>query len=258
MDVFKYGKASQILLLILAISMFSTSSMAQDSAIDPAAVDILKNMTDFLSSQETFSVHTENTIEEQLENGQRIDLGMSASILIQRPNKLRAERVGEAEHQAFYYDGRQLTMYTETDSGIYYASEPAPGTLEELVDYAREDLGIALPVSDFVYRNVQEILMQGVETAMVLGEATVGDMTCNHLAFRRPDIDFQVWVAASGPPLPCKYVVTDTSFSAPISTVSVLSDWNFSPVTFDSHFRYMPASGAQSITFVSPDNGSDD
>jgi len=242
---------------VITASVVSVTAWAEAAAVDPGAVRTLQNMTAYMAKLEKFSVHTENTIEEVLDNGQRIDLDVSASMLIRRPNKVLAERVGEETEQVFYYDGEMLTMYIGTPDEAVYASIPAPGTIEKMVDVAREELGIVLPVSDLIYRNAQSILMNGVTSAMVVGETVIGEMICTHLAFRRPDIDFQVWVATGAAPLPCKYVVTDTSMDMPLSIVSVMSNWNLAPLAADTVFKYTPTKEATSTTFLPLENGSD-
>lgn len=257
MDMINPRKSVSFAMVAIVFSICSVASWAKAPAIDPAAVETLKSMTSYMSTLQKFSVHTDNTLESLLDNEQRIDFDISAGMVIRRPNKIRAERVGEETEQSFFYDGESLTMHVETNAGIMYASVPAPATIEELIDFAREDLGIILPVSDLVYRNAQSIIMKGVTSAMVVGETVIGDMACRHLAFRRPDIDIQVWVATDGAPLPCKYVVTDTSSPANVSIVSVMSDWNLSPVATDAMFRYIPAEQAKSIPFLPLDSGSD-
>ena len=62
-------------------------------AIDPDALQILKGMTDYLGSLQRFTMHTENIYEDVLETGQKIQFHFSSSIVVQRPDKLRAERV---------------------------------------------------------------------------------------------------------------------------------------------------------------------
>lgn len=257
MDMKNLKKTTLLVLGVLTVSVFSTLAWAETSAIDSTAVQTLQRMTTYMASLEKFSVHTENTIEEVYDKGQRIDLDVSASMLVRRPNKLLAERVGEEAGQIFYYDGETLTMFVETPFEAVYATMPAPGTIEQMVDVAREELGIALPVSDLVYRNAQDILMKGVTSAMVIGEAVIGDKICTHLAFRRPDLDFQVWVATGTAPLPCKYVVTDTSMDMPLSIVSVMSNWNLAPLAADSVFGYTPSDEAISTKFLPLESGSD-
>ena len=257
MDRMSLKKTSMLALGIVTVSMFTATTWAEAPAVDPAAVAKLEEMTSYMAKLEKFSVHTENTLEEMLNSGQRIDLDIAASMLVRRPNKMLAERVGEESEEVFYYDGESLTMFVGTPTEAVYASIPAPGTIEQMVDVAREELGIVLPVSDLVYRNAQSILMANVTSAMVVGETVIGDMICTHLAFRRPNMDFQVWVATGVTPLPCKYVVTDTSLSIPLSIVSVMSDWNLAPLAAETLFKYIPTEGASSTTFLPLESGSD-
>ena len=133
-------------------------------------------------------------------------------MIVSRPNKLRAERKGDLIDQIFYYDGKTLTLYNPSDK--VYATEPAPGTIEELFIHVYESLGFVVPISDLVYRNAFPLLMQDVTFAAVVGKSFIGGVKCDHLLFSRPGVDFQVWVADSGQPLPRKYVVTDTSTPA--------------------------------------------
>jgi hypothetical protein len=239
--------------LVLAATV-STEARAQAPAVDPTAVETLRRMTDYLSGLEQFSVHTESTLEDQLDSGQRVDFDVAANALVRRPNKLRAARVGELINQVLYYDGESLTLYDPSE-GVY-ATQPAPGTIEEMLDYTRETLGFTIPASDLVYRNAFAILMQDVTSGAVVGKATIEGVVCHHLAFRRPDADFQVWVADGEQPLPCKYVVTDTSTPALISTVTVMSDWNVDPAAPDSEFKFVPPKGAKSIMFMPLDETS--
>lgn len=136
----------------LALSATAPSQVwAQTQAVDPAAVQILKKTTDYLGGLQQFSVDTLNILEEVLDSGQKIQVSVAASVVLQRPNKLRAERKGDLIDQSWYYDGKTLTLYNS--SANYYASEPAPGSIEETLDFARESLGLIIPAADLVYRD---------------------------------------------------------------------------------------------------------
>jgi hypothetical protein len=226
----------------------ATEVRAQAPAVDPAATKILQRMTDYLGSLKQFSVHTQNTIEDVLDSGHRVDFDVSANVIVSRPNKLRAERRGDLISQIFYYNGKTLTLYNPSDK--VYATEPAPGTIEGVLDFARESLGLTVPVADLVYRDAFPLLMQDVTLAMVVGKSVIGGVKCDHLVFSRPGVDFQVWVADSGQPLPRKYVVTDTGTPARLSITTVMSDWNVAPAVADARFSFVPPQGAKPITFM--------
>ncbi len=241
--------AALFALVVLALSVtVSTQVWAQAPAVDPAATQILKRMTDYLGGLKQFSVHTQNNIEDVLDSGQRVDFDVSASVILSRPNKLRAERKGDLISQIFYYNGKTLTLYNPSDK--VYATEPAPGTIEEMLNFARESLGLVIPAADLVYRNAFPLLMQDVTVAVVVGKAVIGGVKCDHLLFSRPGVDFQVWVADSGRPLPRKYVITDTGTPARLSITTVMSDWNVAPAAADARFTFVPPKGAKPIIFM--------
>ncbi len=221
---------------------------AEATGVDPTATLILQRMTDYLGSLQQFSVHTENTLENLLDSGQRVDMDVSANVVISRPNRLRAERKGDLVSQVFYYDGKALTLY-DPEAKVY-ATEPAPKTIERMLDFARESLGLLVPVADLVYNNAYPLLMQGVTSAIVVGKAVIDGAVCNHLAFSRPDVDFQVWVTDGDQPLPCKYVVTDTNTPALLSISTVMSNWNVAPTAAEDSFKFVPPDGTKAITFM--------
>jgi hypothetical protein len=216
--------------------------------VDPAATRILQRMTDYLGGLKQFSLHTQNDVENLLDSGQRIDEVVSASITVSRPNMLRAERRGELTDQEFYYDSRTLTLYNPPDK--VYATEPAPGTIEEMLDFARESLGLMIPAADLIYRNAYPLLMQDVTSAIVVGKTVIGGVRCDHLAFSRTDVDFQVWVADGDRPLPYMYVVTDKSTAALVSVSTVMSEWNVAPDIADDRFNFVPPEGITEIDFM--------
>jgi hypothetical protein len=226
----------------------SAEVRAQAPAVDPAATQILNRMTDYLGSLKQFSVHTQNTLEDLLDSGHRVDFDVSASVIVSRPNKLRAERRGDLIDQIFYYDGKTLTLYNPSDK--VYATEAAPGTIEELLDHAREELGLTVPAADLVYRNAFSLLMQDVTFAVVVGKTVINEVKCDHLLFSRPGVDFQVWVADSGHPLPLKYVVTDTEAFGRLSITTLMSEWNVAPLVADNRFQFVPPKGVKRITFM--------
>jgi len=226
----------------------STVVRAQTPVVDPAAVQILQRMTDYLGGLKQFSVKTQTTIEDLLDSGHRVDLDVSARVFVDRANRLRAEREGDLIDQVFYYDGKTLTLFNPTDK--VYATEPAPPTIEGLLDFVRESLGMNLPVADLVYRNAFKLLMEDVTLAAVIGKTVINGIKCDHLLFSRPGVDFQVWVAEGDRPLPLKYVVTDTGTPALLSVLTVMSDWNVEPALSDDQFAFVAPEGCKRIKFM--------
>jgi hypothetical protein len=98
--------------------------------------------------------------------------------------------------------------------------------------------------------------MQDVNLAVVVGKTVIGGVKCDHLLFSRPGVDFQVWVAESGHPLPYKYVVTDTGTPALLSVSTIASNWNVAPDVADDRFTFVPPKGVKQISFMPVEAGS--
>jgi hypothetical protein len=234
-----------VLTLLVTVS---TDARAQAPAVDPAAVRTLKRMTDFLDGLQQFSVNTHSMIEELHVSGHRVDYDLSASVTVKRPNKMRAARIGGLMDQRFSYDGRTLTLYNPTEK--VYATKKAPDTIEKMIDFARETVGILLPSADLLYRNAFPLLMQDVTLAVVVGKTGVGGVKYDHLLFSRPGVDFQVWIAEGKRPWPARYIVTETGAPSLLSITTVLRDWNTAPAADDAQFNFVPPKGATKIEFM--------
>lgn len=239
--------------VLLVGATLSGTVLGQPAGIDPQAESLLKAATTYLADQKQFSVDTRSTIEAVLDSGQKLQFDHTATLSVQRPNKLRAERRGDLVDQDFFYNGKSLTL-SNTDDG-YYATVPAPGTLEDMLDFARESLDIVAPAGDLIYSNAFEILMQDVTTAFVVGKSVVEGARCDHLAFRAPHADWQIWIREGAEPLPCKLVITSTDVAGAPQFTAVMTNWNLAPDLGDAAFEFTPAGDVTEIDFLTLDEG---
>ena len=231
-----------------AVVFLPLAAQAQPAGIAPEAQRLLKASTDFLAKQQKFSADTRITLEIVLNSGQKIEFNHTARQSVQRPNKLRAERTGDLVEQVFVYDGKSLTLHNPQDK--VYAQVPAPDTLEGMLDFARTKLDIVAPASDLLYRNAYDILMDGVTDGFVVGKAVIEGVRCDHLAFRAPHVDLQVWVQEGAQPLPRKFVITTRDLpNAPQFAVTV-TRWNLKPEFGAQTFAFKPPAGAKKLDFL--------
>jgi hypothetical protein len=237
--------AFAVLTLLVTVS---TDARAQAPTVDPAAVEILKRMTNFLDGLQQFSVNTHSIIEEMHVSGHRVDYDLQASVTVKRPNKLRAVRKGELAGESFFYDGKTLTVYKPSEK--VYAAQKGLDTIEQTITFARETVGVLLPSADLLYRNAFPLLMQDVTLAVVVGKPVISGVKYDHLLFSRPDVDFQIWITEGKRPLPARYIVTETGTPALLSISTVLRDWNIAPAVDDAQFKFVPPKGAQAIAFT--------
>jgi hypothetical protein len=233
---------------IAALTGLSLAVHAQPAGIAPEAQRLLKASTDFLASQKQFSAETRNTLEIVLKSGQKIEFNHLARMSAQRPNKLRAERTGDLVDQIFVYDGKSLTLYNPQDK--VFAQVAAPDTLEAMLDFARTKLDIVAPAGDLLYKNAYDLLMEGVTDSFVVGKAVIEGVRCDHLAFRAPHVDLQVWIQEGAQPLPRKLVITTRDLpNAPQFSVTV-TKWNLKPKFGPQTFSFTRTAGVKQVDFL--------
>lgn len=233
---------------VLPAVVLPSAAPAQPVGIDPQAQKLLRASTAYLAAQKRFTVDTRNTIEVVLTSGQKLQFGTAASGSVQRPNKLRAERQGDLVHQVFLYDGKSLTLYNPGQK--YYATVAAPGTLEAMLDYARDSLGVFAPGGDLLYANAYENLMENVTSGFVVGKSVVEGVRCDHLAFRAGDVDWQIWIQEGSQPLPRQFVITTKDVAGAPEFAVVMTKWNLAPQFGERTFDFTPPKDARKVDFL--------
>jgi hypothetical protein len=234
---------------VAALAVGTLAAQAQPTGIDPTAQKLLKASTDFVASQKQFNVDTRNTFEIVLKNGQKLELNHTTRQSVQRPDKLRSERSGDLVNQVFIYDGKSLTLHNLTDKT--YAQVTVPNTLEGMLDFARTKLDVVAPAGDLLYKNAYEILMADVTDGMVVGKAVIEGMRCDHLAFRAPHVDWQIWIQEGTQPLPRRLVISTRDVTNVPQFAVTITNWNLKPSFGASTFAFTPPAGAKRIDFMS-------
>jgi hypothetical protein len=239
-----------VLLLILTASLPMQAAKvvqrAKAPVIDAKATDLVRQMGDYLTSLQAFSVHVETMKDLVLPTDQALVSDTAFDLMLQRPDKLRVNKTSAAGQTQVFYDGKIVTVFTPEKN--YYAVSPAPPTIEETLQAALKR-GISMPLAEFIYKNPSRKLLANVQSAMFVGSALVEGVMTNHLAFRQKDVDWQIWVQDSQTPLPVKLVIVDRSQKDSPRFMALLSNWNVNPTFDESTFSFVPPDGASQIKF---------
>ncbi len=215
---------------VAALAMLVTAGWpqpghAQPTGIDPQAEKLLRRMSDYLANRQQFTAKAESTLEVVLTSGQKIQFDSPATLMVSRPNKLRAHRKGDIANQEFFYDGKTLTLYNPSDN--VYATTAAPPTIDETLDFAREKLDIIAPAP-----------------------SVVGGVKCTDLAFRGSEVDWQIWIEDGDKPLPRKFILTSKKVAGEPEFTVLMRSWDVTPKFTNSEFSFTPPKGAKKIEFL--------
>jgi hypothetical protein len=231
--------------LTLAPAQQTTSSTTDD--IEPAAMEALTKMGAHLRSLKAFEVGADITSEVVLDDGQKIQFAQKVNILTRLPDKLLAEVDGDLAKRLYVYDGKSFTLLAARAG--YFATTTAPSTLSQLVDILEDKYNIEIPLADLFRWGGPKASTNRISSALDVGPAQVGGVSCRQYAYRQPGIDWQVWIQRGDYPLPRKIVVTTTTDEARPQYTSILT-WNLAPAYNDAAFDFAPPPGAHKVAFA--------
>ena len=215
--------------------------------LDPNAVAIMRQMSDYLGGLKAFTVHCVTSSEVMLTTGQKVQYLSAYDAMLRRPDRYHSRLLGPDEWQ-FFYDGKTYTAYGV--QAKYYASAPVPGGLDRVLDALQERFGTELPALDLLYSKIFEGMMPQVTDALYLGVEQVSGVIAHHLAFRTPEVDWQIWIADGAKPLPYRYLITSKLEPGALQHCAELSNWNTAPKIDDASFVFRPPAGVKKVEFL--------
>ena len=230
----------------------ATNVAGEHTGRDPEAIKALEKMGDYLRTLKAFQVRSETNRDEVLDNGQSVEFDGVADVIVERPNRLRADVVSDRQQRQFFYDGKSLSVWARRVN--YYATVPAPPTIHELIDTLSSKFDIELPMADLFYWSDRKST-DHITGAIDVGSSQIGGVTCGHYAFRQEGADWEVWIQRGDFPLPRKVVIKTLTDEAKPRFASVLT-WNLAPSFNDAAFTFVPPPDAKKIALVEV-NGSE-
>jgi hypothetical protein len=243
--------------LAMVVTLASAMALAQQkqqqqpqsgAEVEPKADQILRKMSDFLAAQKTFNVTTEHNTEVVLDSGQKLDFLAGSNLTVQRPNKLRSDRTGEMADLALFYDGKSVTLYAKRMN--LYATAPAPGNLDEAIDFTRQKLDLDAPAADLLYAKPYDVLMEDVVSGKYIATAIIDGKLCHHLAYRGNETDWQIWVEDGARPLPRRFTITSKKVKGTPDYTVELTKWDLNPKITPDLFVFTPPPKAERIEFA--------
>lgn len=209
------------------------------------AKSILKATADYVSSQQTIELKFDSDIEVVTPELEKIQFTNSGEVLLSRPDKLRAHRVGGYADVALYFDGKTASIYGKNLNA--YTQFEVPGTVDHLIEAMRVGHGVALPGADLLLSRPYDALVADVIEAKHVGRGVIDGVETEHLAFRNFDTDWQLWVDVGDKPVPRKLVITSKTVNgAPQYTFRVKS-WKTGSAPAAGAFKFVPPAGAEKI-----------
>lgn len=230
--------------IVLATSMaVPLAAQASAQVVSQEAQAVLDRMTTTLQGLQSFSIEAQGSRDEVVALGYKLQHNEHATLVVQRPSKLRAEVRGDLRDRTIVFDSGKLTMYSPDDEA--YVKTDVPDTIGEVIGTLL-DLGVELPLVDVLYQATAGTLAEQARGGILVGTSTIDGVACDQLAFRQASVDWQIWVEKGARALPRKILIT-TRYEVGDPQFQATLKWNLNPQISAKTFAFDAPAGAMEI-----------
>ena len=217
-------------------------------SIAPQAVEIVQRACHELSNHNALTFHAEVMFDEVLQSGVKLQFAGALDYAVQRPNELVVNYESDLGGKRLWYDGKTVTLLDL--SYKMYASVPASGSIDQMMDYINRAYNLSLPLGDMASGKACEKIDKQVNFGTWVGVNDVLGEPCDHLAYALSSADYQIWVQHTGKPLPRKVVINYRALRGSPEYIAFISNWNFPSTIAQDRFRPNLPQGAVRIDFA--------
>lgn len=237
-----FGKwTANLLLALMGAAFVASAAWAEENE----ATKILKAMSDYVTSQKSFSVKFDSDIEVITPAVQKIQFTSSGEVLVDRPGRLRVTRKGGYADVELVFDGQTVSVLGRHDN--VYAQASAAGTIDQLVELLRDQYAVDLPGADLLLSNAFAVLSEDILDAKYIGHGVVDGIESDHLAFRNHDTDWQIWIERGERPVPRKYVITSKAVAGAPQYTLRITEWTSNAEIASNAFDFKPPAEARKV-----------
>jgi hypothetical protein len=207
---------------------------------------LLREMSKNLSAIQTFA-YTADERREEVKGATKQEKRVSRQVVVRRPNAFMFTSTGSERDVEGWYDGKHLTIVS--NRAKVWARGPMPPTLDEALDFLSAEYAIQMPTADLLYSSPYDALMTTDTTGGWVDVQKVGERTCDHLAYRAKQVDWEIWLGEARR-LPCQVKIVYKNDPGQPATTVTYGNFELSPAASDEKFAAKIPDGYQRIKIM--------
>lgn len=226
----------------------AVEAKSENPDVDGKALGIFDRMATYLSTAPALSVTVDSGYDAVQPSGLKVEFGETRTITLRRPDRIRVDtETREGTQRGFRFDGKTIAVF-DTDQKVYATVEKT-GTIDDAFIYFIDHLQMPIPLSELFASNLPKFA-RNLEELYYVDQATIAGVRCDHLVGSTRSIDFQIWIAQGGQPLPQRLIITYKLDAGEPQRWAQFRGWNLSPSVSDSVFAFAAPAGAEKIPFA--------
>jgi hypothetical protein len=219
--------------------------------LEPAAMALVKAMSDKLSAAKTMSFTAVTGYESPARTGEPLLYMTLSQVVLQRPDKLRVITLGDGPETEFYYDGKTAQAFEPAVNLV--ATAQAPNTIDAMLLAAYQHAAIYFPFTDVIVSDPMADFSKGLQIAFVVGKSrVVGGVPTDIVVLADQATHLQMWIG-SDDKLPRMIRATYMNDPSRYRHTVELSNWKLDEAVPADAFTSPKLAGARKIPFTRPD-----
>jgi hypothetical protein len=214
------------LLLTLVTAACGGKQPSTDAERRARGRELIERMSATLAGTQAFSVAVDEKRDVIRPSGEARQIHVARELVVRRPDRLYVRTTGDHENEA-YYDGVGLTLVMHKEK--VFGQARMPETLDRALDAISERYGIPIPLADFLYSSPANALLTDKTTGGWVNRENSGGQAQDHLAFGDTGVRWELWIPASGDPLPSRAVVALDGDKRVKKLDVTFRNWNLTP-----------------------------
>jgi hypothetical protein len=216
------------------------------AAQDPAALALVKRMSDRLKAARTFTVKGWASLEDPVAGGLLATFYNDFEMSVRRPDGLAARRSGDRPEFRFAYDGKAMTILAPGKK--VWATTDAPATLDAMLVAAGEKGDLDMPFDELLVADPYAAITKGLTEAVRAGQATIRGKKVDHVVLSSATLRVEYWIDP-GTALPARALVTYLDHPLQPHFLVEFSGWKLEKKLPDSTFTLPRPAGATQVDF---------
>jgi hypothetical protein len=216
----------------------------------PTPESLVRKMSDRLAAAKTFSFSTSESHERRRGDG-KVQVRHSRDFLVRRPDAVAFKVTSGERLGGGAYDGKSFTMVWPEDK--VWAQVKMPATIDKSLDRLAERFGLAMPVGDLLHASPYDVLMSPDAKGTMGAKSVVEGKECDQVSFTEARVDWQLWIAREGDPVPCQIEITTKGRSGPLTSRVTFKNWNLAAAVTNATFEVQVPEGFERIGMVAHD-----
>lgn len=221
---------------------------ARARAVDPRALQAVRNMSAYLRTLSSFQIQVATNREEIGPRGQTIHYTGTIDYKVRRPNGFVVHSNEAGRQRELVYNGKTLTVFTPNTG--YYANVPAPPTIRQTLALAADRYDIHPPLAELFKWSAGDVRERRLTSARWVGTRVINGLPVDEYAFRRPGRSWRIGIVRGPNPVPVMIAVTSTDTPKPLTFKANLA-WKTSTQFAENTFAFNPPAGSRQIGIAS-------